>query len=328
MLNNSIKDDFHSEIMAEYERIRENNKTATQNFKTQIYLNLPRIEEIDRELNSLAISAGKDMLKGNKDAQGIIEFMKKKIKGLSEEKEKILKNAGVDPKCLENAYNCEICKDKGWTAEGKCVCYQEKLKKLIRKNCNINGDKMHSFDKFDITLYSPEIDGEYGASPRENAGNILDTAKKFASMDGSSAKRLLLYGGTGLGKTFTSECIAKEFIKNNKSVFYTSAPRLFTIFEDYKFGRNTSEDAKKTIEYICNADLLIIDDLGTEFRTQYVDSILFDLINTAVNEDRYMIISTNLSPDQLESTYSARIFSRIFGNFEAVLFFGKDIRLK
>ena len=328
MQTDNFREDFHNEIMLEYEKIRENNRISQEEIKKQVYAHFPRIKEIDEELNSAALDSCKDILNKSVSPQQIIENLKNKTNKLINEKNEILASAGLSDDCMEETFNCRLCRDTGWNGSGKCKCYHEKMRKLIQKKSNISADRMHCFDKFNINLYSDEPDSEYGISPKENAKAILDTAIHFAKSDGNSSKQLLFYGNTGLGKTFTSECIAREFIKNGRDVFYTSAPKLFTIFEDYKFGRNTSENAKKTIDYISNVELLIIDDLGTEFRTQYIDSILFDIVNTAVSENRYMIISTNLTPDQLESTYSPRISSRILGNFETVLFLGEDIRLK
>ena len=328
MQNDAFKNNFHTEIMLEYEKIRATNEASREEIKKQIHTYFPRVKEIDDELSKVALDSCKDILNSTYSIEKIVENMKNRTVALIEEKNEILKKAGFPIDCMNETFNCPDCKDTGWHNGQKCKCYHEKMQKLIFRRSNINADKMHSFDKFRLDLYSDLPSGEYGFSPRENAKAILEAAKNFVKMNDNGSRQLLFYGTTGLGKTFTSECIAREFIKKGKDVFYTSAPKLFTIFEDYKFGRNTTDEARRTIEYISNVDLLIIDDLGTEFRTPYVDSILFDLINTAVNENRYMIVSTNLTTDQLESTYSQRITSRIMGNFETVLFFGDDIRLK
>ena len=323
----NFKSDLHNEIMREYDSIRVKNETIHKNTKEQIYSHFPRIKEIDEKLSTISLEACKTLLASNCDHDKVINKLRENTDALLDEKNRILSSAGMPLNCMDEIYNCPKCKDKGSYDNQWCECYYEKLQKLMHKKSNINSNSMHTFSKFDVNLYSDAVDEEYGISPRENAKGIYETALKYAEFDSSVSKQLLLYGSTGLGKTFTSDCIAKEFIKKGKDVFYTSAPRLFTIFEDYKFGRNTSAEAKRIIDYISTVDLLIIDDLGTEFRTQYIDSILFDIINTRTNENQHMIISTNLKPSQLETTYSARISSRILGNFELLLFFGNDLRL-
>ncbi len=323
----SFKSELHNDIMREYEFIRANNEATQKNNKEQLYNHFPRIKEIDAELSSLSLRACKSLLNSGTNHSEIISELQKNTERLVGEKNSILQNAGIPLNFAEEMYNCSLCRDKGVYENKWCKCYYEKMQKLMQKKSNISAAKMHSFDKFDLKLYSDIPDSEYGISPRENAQSNYSVAVAYANSDISISNQLLMYGGTGLGKTFTSECIAREFIKNGKSVYYTSAPRLFSVFEDYKFGRNTSTEAKQIIEYINTVDLLIIDDLGTEFRTQYIDSILFDIINTRTNENLHMIISTNLNPSQLEATYSQRISSRILGNFEKLLFFGNDLRM-
>lgn len=323
----NFKSELHNEIMREYDFIRATNEATQKNNKEQIYNHFPRVKEIDEELSSISLKACRRMLDSGANHEEIITSLQKNTENLLNEKNEIFQNAGLPIDFMNEIYNCPICKDRGSYNNKWCECYYEKLQKHLQKKSNISADKMHSFDKFDISLYPETVNTEYGASPREIAKNIYNIAFKYANFDSSIPKQLLLYGSTGLGKTFTSECIAREFIKKGKSVYYTSAPRLFSIFEDYKFGRNTTAEAKRIIDYISTVDLLIIDDLGTEFRTQYTDSILFDIINTRTNENQYMIISTNLNPTQLEPTYSQRISSRILGNFETILFLGNDLRI-
>lgn len=323
----NFKSEIHNEIMREYEVIRAKNEAIYKNNKEQVYNHLPRLKEIDELLADLSLRACRKLLNSGTDHAEIMSDLQKNTEKLVKEKNKILNKAGIPSEFLDEIYNCPLCKDKGSYDNKWCECYYAKLQKFMQKKSNINTHKMNCFDKFNVSLYSDKVDEVFGVSPRDNAKEIYETALKYANLDESTSRQLLLYGKTGLGKTFTSDCIARVFIKKGKSVYYTSAPRLFTIFEDYKFGRNTTEEAKRIIDYISSVDLLIIDDLGTEFRTQYIDSILFDIINSRTNENKHMIISTNLEPAQIETAYSGRISSRIMGHFELLLFFGEDLRL-
>ena len=323
----SFKGDLHNDIMREYEFIRANNEAAQKNNKEQVYNHFPRIKEIDEELSKISLIACRKMLNPGSNHEEIIKDMQITTEKLVKEKVSILKDAGIPANFMDEIYSCPKCQDKGSYNNKWCECYYEKLQKYVQKKSNINANAMHSFETFNLSLYPDVANQEFGVSPRDVAKNIYNLATKYANLDPAVSKHLLFYGSTGLGKTFTSECIAKEFIKKGKSVYYTSAPRLFATFEDYKFGKNNSAEAKRIIDYIQEVDLLIIDDLGTEFRTQYTDSILFDLINSRTNENKHMIISTNLSPMQIEPTYSQRISSRILGNFEVILFLGNDLRI-
>lgn len=318
-------DGIHGEIMLEYEKTRESNKAVFEETRKQIYTHFPRIKEIDSELEKAALKSCKMILQS--DSAKAADALKYETEKLLAERSEILKSAGLPEDCLSESFSCPLCRDTGWHNGKRCKCYAEKMQRIMHKRSNISAGKMHSFEKFNTSLYPNAVDAQYGISPRENAENILETAIEYCGKETGFSKQLLFYGSTGLGKTFTSECIAREFIKQGRDVFYTSAPKLFTIFEEYKFGKNTSAEARRTIEFISDVELLIIDDLGTEFRTQYIDSILFDIVNTRTSENKYMIISTNLTPDQLETTYSPRISSRILGNFETVLFLGSDLRM-
>ena len=325
-MNDSMKNSFHEKIMLEYEKIREQNYVARLKFKKQVYFHFPRVEEIDEALNMVALDSCREILKSALSPDKVVEEMKNKIEGLVKERERILNDAGLPTNCLDETFCCDLCKDTGWNNGEKCQCYKKKLQKLILESSNIKPNKMHNFEKFNIDLYSEQVDKEYGISPKDNAKNILQTAKKYAKLKESNSRQLLLYGGTGLGKTFTSECIAKEFIKKDMSVYYTSAPKLFTIFEEYKFGRDTSENTKQILDYIANVDLLIIDDLGTEFVTQFTLAALFDIVNARITAGKSTVISTNLSFETLAETYSQRIASRFMGEYKIIQTLGEDIR--
>lgn len=328
MINDMEKSSLNAEIMDSYAKTRSNNEAELEKIKSQVYSHFPRISEIDRELDKISINICRDVIAGKLLPQKAADELEKSTKALVDEKEKILKKAGLTSDCLSEKYTCEKCKDTGWNGGKHCECYYKKMRHALQKRSNIANEKIHTFDDYNILVYSDRVDDRFGFSPRENAKNILNIAKRYSKTEEGDVNGLFFYGGTGLGKTFTSECIASEFIKNGRSVFYTTASKLFGVYEDYKFGRDTSGKAKSTIDYIENADLLIIDDLGTEFRTQYIDSILFNIVNDRVKYSKFMIINTNLTPNQLESVYTSRIASRIFGYFETVLFFGDDIRVK
>jgi len=131
------------------------------------------------------------------------------------------------------------------------------------------------------------------------------------------------------GKTYLSNCIANELLKTGKTVLYQTAPILFDMILDYKFGKdNVSQEAYQNI---FNVDLLIIDDLGTESINSVKHSEIFTILNTRLlnqNKITKTIISTNLSLKELYNIYDERILSRIVGGYNICKFFGEDIRLK
>ena len=119
-----------------------------------------------------------------------------------------------------------------------------------------------------------------------------------------------------------SACIARTVADNGCSVVYETVGKIFSDFEAVKFGGLASELTDKYLQ----CDLLIMDDLGTEMTTQFTQSVLYQIINTRLMEDKPVIISTNLSDDALKQRYAAPIASRLTGTYEMLQFLGSDIR--
>ncbi len=213
-----------------------------------------------------------------------------------------------------------------------CNCIKQRIFDIDFNSSNISNLEKENFDKFDLTLYSDSVDVQkYNAkiSPRKNIENIKNIALKFVQeFDNPEEKNLLFTGNTGLGKTFLSNCIAKEILSKGKTVLYQTAPIMLDNIIDYRFGKSDFSDIYNNI---INVDLLIIDDLGAETLNSFKVSELFNIINSRLlMQDKHItktIISTNLNMNNLMDTYSERIFSRLASYYNVCRFFGEDIRL-
>ncbi len=237
---------------------------------------------------------------------------------------KFLETYGYPADYLDVKYDCELCKDEGFDDNGKmCVCMKRALAletyktsgigKLIDKQC---------FDNFELKYYEK-------GKERDNMKEVLDDCKSYAeSFNSKTSENLLFFGTTGLGKTHLSTSVAKVVIDNGFDVVYTTAQDLFADFETEKFSRSYSDKQESLTEKYFECDLLIIDDLGTEFSNQFTVSCLYNLINSRINSEKPMIINTNLNQNDLRERYADRITSRLFGEFSVMCFYGKDIRLK
>ncbi len=320
--------EIYEMINAEYENIRQQNENNHKMLIQKVYNASPRIKEIDEACADICHSYCIKVMSNELSGEAAANSMKKEIDVLMAEKEALLKKMGLTIKSLEKSYNCNKCKDKGHYDGKRCSCYYEKQSRALLKASNLNVKENHTFDDFDLSLYSDKEDKKFGLSPRDNATSVKEIALRFAEEKENAPQNLYLYGATGLGKTFTSDCIAHKYISKRRSVFYMSAPKLFSVYEDYKFGRDLSEIAANIISSVENCELLIIDDLGAEFHGPFVDSCLFEIINNRILNKRKMIINSNLSPRELSTNYSDRIASRIIGEFEQLLFIGDDIRVK
>jgi DNA replication protein DnaC len=136
-----------------------------------------------------------------------------------------------------------------------------------------------------------------------------------------------LIGKTGTGKTHVSTAIAREIIDMGYDVIYDTVQNIISDFEDDRFRRGYNNDELKSEKYL-ECDLLIIDDLGTEFTNQITLSCIYNILNTRNNKGLATIVSTNLLPDELAKKYEDRIYSRIVGAGTTVLpFVGRDRRV-
>lgn len=183
-----------------------------------------------------------------------------------------------------------------------------------------------SFETFSLEWYSETEDPALGVSPRENMDWIYRTCKRYAAAFSPESGNLLLTGDPGLGKTFLSAAMAREISAGGFSVVYDTAAHVFDRFEARKFGRELGEAVEADVDRVMECDLLILDDLGTELTTPFVQSALYTIVNGRITDRRATILSTNLKLDELSRRYTPQIVSRMEGEYQILPFFGEDIR--
>ena len=317
--NKAFKD-----CMREYEKDREEASYIQEKRKALVYTELPRVKEIDALISSYAIEVIK--LSMNKDTKKA-EELKKTIKNLELEKTEFFKGSDFSPDYLTDIYKCKNCKDTGFIENNYCPCLNQKLIEKYYETCNIkNVFEKENFDTFDLRYYPELVSSSDGISPRDKAKMIYRSATDFVLKFGKEFNNLLFYGDSGLGKTFLCNSIAKEILDKGHTVLYQTAANLFKTIEDIRFNRDEIENPKEVSETFTTVDLLIIDDLGTEFSTVITQTELFNIINTRLLANLPTIISTNLSPGDLEKMYTERLISRLVGNYKFYKFIGDDIR--
>ncbi|SHH52350.1 ATP-binding protein [Tepidibacter thalassicus] len=317
------------EILLKYERIRDNAKFNLEVRKNKIYKKIPRIKEIDDKIFQIGLSLSKAVLMSPEKREEIIQKAKIEMNKLKKEKNHILTTNNIPLDYLEIKYKCEKCKDTGFIKNGiKCDCLKQELINNAYKISNLS--KMvekENFNHFDINLFSDKKSDDEEISPRENMWHIYSICENFIlNFDENNDENLLFYGNTGLGKTFMCSCIAKELLDKGKIVIYKTAYDLIEVAKSYKFEKQFSSTDKENYKILFECDLLIIDDLGTEIINTFSTSEIFNIINSRLIENKKTIISTNLSPAQIASTYTERIFSRLISYFRMLRFIGEDIR--
>ena len=318
-----VKEEIKSRIFAEYEKSRQEAESRRALVVDEINKKFPRLKEIDNEINMLGLKNMKRISKNPEKAEEYNRELKEKFNYFEKERAAIIKMNGIDPEYKKPKYSCKKCSDRGIDGNGVlCSCYKQKLTNELYNASNLGEIlKNQNFDNFSFDYYSKEK-GKEKISPLDNMKNIYNGAKQFCQ--GKTKKNLLFYGSSGLGKTFLSSCIAKEIMDNGEIVIYIRASKLLSMYEDYKFNRQKNEDF---IDNIYNADLLIIDDLGTENATKMNVSFIFDVIDERIIQSKRTIINTNLTNGELKEKYNTRMISRIAENYNVYRFYGEDIRL-
>lgn len=292
----------------------------------------PNLSKLVDQINQTAISLSKAILLNDSNNVSILQ---KQLDSLKQEKEQLLHSLKIDDSFWHPNYECKKCNDTGYLVSDNnvmCTCLKQKLIDLQYNKSNISRLENENFDTFNLNVFSNIADEKkYNSnlSPRENMKQVKDIAIHFIkNFDQPDEKNLLFTGNTGLGKTFLSNCIANEILKSGKTVLYQTAPVLLDAIVDYRFGKTDNF----IYQNILNADLLIIDDLGTENLNSIKFTELFNVINTRLlNQNNHVtktIISTNLSLNNLFNTYDERIFSRLAGYYNICRFYGDDLRLQ
>jgi len=322
-----MKNKYISEIINEYEKIRETAKLEQTRRIEEIYQKIPRIKDIDKEISEIGFKIATSVV--SKDIPNIEEYIntqKEKITDLKIEKTELLSKYGYPIDYMEIKYKCKKCKDTGYINNKYCSCFRQKLINKYYQQSNLNEIlKTENFDTFNFEYYSSRPYENEELSPRENIERIYAYAVNYTKNFDKINESLFFYGSSGLGKTFLSNCIAKELLDKGKVVIYQTAANLMDIIRRCRFEENSDYNE---LNELLECDFLIIDDLGTEPVTPYSYSELFNIINTRILNKKKMLISTNFQLNDIIQNYPERITSRILGHFTLFKFYGEDIRIQ
>jgi DNA replication protein DnaC len=314
--------------MKQYELVRKNNKEESEKRKYALYIRMPRLKQIEDEMVKLSIDITRAILNQSADPEALLDKLKSQQMDLKMEKSEILSANKYPIDYLDEIYSCKLCKDTGFAGYEKCKCFKQKEIYINYEQSNFGPIlNRENFELFRWEYYSDRPD-DSGMSPLKNMQTIYRKCIDFVENFNKHDTNLFFIGSPGLGKTFLCNSIAKDLLDKGKSVLYNTVPDLIDSMRKYKFDFDHEESNLPYLNDIYNCDLLIMDDLGTELFTQFSNQVIYNILNKRINNNKKMVISTNLSVQDFQSTYSERIVSRIIGNFEACKFEGEDIRLK
>lgn len=313
-------------------RYDEDKQRRAENLRARqraVYARCPRIEEITRELSRTMAKIIASGLKRGSDPRPAIAALQEENLRLQAERAQLLAQLGYPADYLAEKPACPHCGDTGFRGSELCSCLRAYYAREQEQELSAMLDLgTQSFETFCFDYYSPVPDSDLGISPRANMERVYDACRDYAYEFSPRSGNLLLSGGTGLGKTFLSASIARVVSESGHSVVYDTAGHIFSRFEAQKFGREEGDSAAGDVDRALRCDLLILDDLGTELATSFVQSAMYQLVNTRLITGKKTVISTNLNPAELGRRYGAPVRSRLEGEYRLLLFFGEDIRLR
>ena len=303
---------------------REDRESENRQHLQEAYAQVPRIREIDILLRKTMAATARLAFTAGSDAREAMEQVKEQNLSLQREREYLIRE-NFEEGFLDESPICDHCGGLGYVGSQMCECLRELCRQEQKKELTFLNVGRETFDQFRLDYYSDYTDPRQGVSPRAVMERTLQTCRRYAFGFTEKSENLLFSGDTGLGKTFLSACIARTVADRGYSVVYESAGHLFTNLERAKFSGD--ESAREDIRKYNQCDLLIVDDLGTEMPGQFTTAALYSLINDRLLSGKPMIVSTNLTSEDLSRRYSPQIVSRLRGSFRRVAFIGEDIRV-
>ena len=312
----ALKNSQYYAIMRNYEQIRLKNHDLQNARYEEVCAKIPEFKSLDESISILSVQYGKKLLNGDESA---LMSLKDELKGLRGRKKALLVSAGFPADYLEPVYDCPDCRDTGYIGIIQLLYDQSNIKEFPTEA---------SFGHFRLDFYPSSLyDKTTGRSARAMMEDTLRICHRFIDTFGKEFQNLFFYGSVGVGKTFLSTCIAREIMEREYSVVYFSAPQLFNTLAQTKFDKS-DVDSRNMAEYIYNCDLLIIDDLGSEYTNAFITAQFFTCVNERLIHRKSTIISTNLSLESIADLYTERSFSRITSNYALLKIIGDDIRIR
>jgi DNA replication protein DnaC len=285
----------------------------------RIMRELPQTAGLLDDIRSVFMRAIEDML-SRTDENAFDKAQEVSLKKQEELRELLISN-GYEPEALFDLPMCKTCADTGFVRSKPCDCLRRHLAAIQTSGLAMLSGR--TFEKFDLNVFSYEKDPGWGLSQRENMEGNLVYCRSWVKNFCEASPNLFLNGGTGQGKTFLCGCIAHGVAEKGIEVRYVTAIEMFGELENKRFERGEAD-----VRPYYESELLIIDDLGTEMTTAFVQSSLYDIINTRLVKGRKMIINANFTARELSQVYMPQICSRLLGEFKQLHFFGPDVRMR
>ena len=317
----ALSNSQYDAIMRVYNQRQFQDKRDQDQRVAEVFEKIPQVEALSDELAATMAQAARKLLAGDRAAA---DQLKKDAEFLKEQKALYLKQNGYPADYLELQYVCPDCKDTGYADGKKCHCFRHMEIEILYDQSNIREVlERENFDTLSMEYYDrTHVDEKTGMTVYDYMSMMIRECKEY-----DEKESILFTGNTGCGKTFLSNCIARELIRRYYSVVYLTATDMFDILAGSRFNGNDDDEAKDRAAYILDCDLLIIDDLGTELINTFTASQMFYCVNERLNRNKGTIISTNLTLGELQDAFTERVTSRIMSKYKIIPLIGDDLRL-
>ena len=303
---------------------RQRAKAAAQDARAQAEAAVPELRAAEDALRACGVRCALAGARGAGRAEAAAALAEARQK-----RDALLAASGRSPQALEPKFTCPLCQDTG-VAQGKtCQCVRREMQRLRREEIEaMSSLSVTSFDTMKLDYYPNTRDPQTGRTVRQYMAELLADLQDYAAAFDLDSENLMLTGNAGLGKTHAALAVAGAALDKGYDVIYISSPDFFSRVETLHFGSDPAGEKDALLETVTGADLLILDDLGTEFNSSFVISTLYSLLNDRLGRRRPTILTTNITDGALlEKLYTEKVASRISA-FVPYRFLGDDIRLK
>ena len=316
------KNELYQEALRTVARRRQTARAKAEDARAEAEAAVPGLRHAEEEVRvrgircALAGAAGKDRT----DAAAALTDARKKLADL-------LASSGRPADALEPHFTCRLCEDTGIVDGHTCSCVHKVMQQLRRSEIEaLSSLSISSFDTMELRYYPNIMDDKLGEPVRSYMGGLLAELRAYAEEFDRSSESLMLFGNAGLGKTHAALAIAGIVLEKDFDVIYVSSPDFFSKLEALHFGADPGGEEETLLQTAAGADLLILDDLGTEFNSNFFLSTLYSLLNNRLGAHLPTIVTTNITDGALlEKLYTEKISSRLSA-FVPCLFAGQDIR--
>ena len=316
-----------NEILREYAEERFRNREERRRRQEEVYAKIPAFRELSKESPRRSLEKLYRVLEKEDGTPLSMEDVRAEERTLSEKKRLLLTQNGFPADYLSPIHTCPDCEDTGFQKDEygartlRCGCFTKKLAERLCERSGL-GEQIRDadFSKISLQFYEGEALEQYKKT--------YEACREFVSNPEHPYKNFFFYGTIGTGKSFLSCCVAKELIAQGREVLYFSAGMLFDRLAQEGGVSRKDSGAGFLRSSLYDCDLLILDDLGTEWFNSFVFSEIFKLVNERILRQRSTIISTNLTLQNLTEVYSERLLSRITSNYRMCKFSGPDIRME